>query len=347
MRKRRGSLILSLVFAAMAATLVFAAGAAAETKIGEGTSPEQPALPGEADLLKASAEYDLATGSATVAITTRQALESTPEEKRPFVQYIAAFVTVNFPCTKTAFEEESKKETEGEGAPFDFPLFEMLSFNRSVEAPPGVAEAPAYGLLVSSLKEEEKGPNPADFVPGTRMIDGTTATINVTTPKAANQSFNCVEVGAENFEGGEEPDFLVFGLTTKPEPPPEQPATPAQPAQNTPPPAKPAPAPGALSFGKAAKPLRLKVGAWKSVKVKVTNTGGSPVGQGALQVRAPKGVLVKPGRQKLPALQPGDSWTVTYRVKLTAKAKAKSKLSLTATSGALSTKGAQVLKRAG
>ena len=84
----------------MAATLLFAASAAAETRIGEGTSPEQAALPGEADLLKGSLEYDSATGTATVAVTTRQAQETTPLAERPEIQYIAAFLNVNFTCTR-------------------------------------------------------------------------------------------------------------------------------------------------------------------------------------------------------------------------------------------------------
>ncbi|HEY0278797.1 MAG TPA: hypothetical protein VGC32_11080 [Solirubrobacterales bacterium] len=48
---------------ALALTLAFAAPAAAEIKIGEATSAEEPAFPAEADLLKATAEYDVGRAS--------------------------------------------------------------------------------------------------------------------------------------------------------------------------------------------------------------------------------------------------------------------------------------------
>jgi adhesin HecA-like repeat protein len=101
-----------------------------------------------------------------------------------------------------------------------------------------------------------------------------------------------------------------------------------------------------LSLAKA-KPLKLAAGKWKTVKVTVTNTGGTVVPQGSLRLKAPKGVVVRPGRQKLPSLLPGDSWTVSARVKLTAKAKAKSTVRLAASSGGLTAGGALVLTRTG
>ncbi len=90
----------------------------------------------------------------------------------------------------------------------------------------------------------------------------------------------------------------------------------------------------ALSIAKAKKPLKLKVGKWATVKVKVTNTGGATTAPGSLQLKATKGVIVKPAAsQKLPVLLPGGSWTVSYRVKLTAKAKKSSTLSLVGAAG--------------
>jgi hypothetical protein len=81
--------------------------------------------------------------------------------------------------------------------------------------------------------------------------------------------------------------------------------------------------------------------------VKVTNTGGTATIPGSLRLRGPKGVIVKSGRQKLPVLLPGGSWTVSYKVELTETAKAKSTLSLTATGGGVTGKGSLVVKRDG
>lgn len=40
-------------------------------------------------------------------------------------------------------------------------------------------------------------------------------------------------------------------------------------------------------------------------------------GAGSLRLKAPRGVLVKPEKQKLPVLGAGESWTVTAKVQLT------------------------------
>ncbi len=339
MPRLRRSLIL---LAALAATLLFAATAAAEVKIGEGTSPEQAALPGEADLLKGSLEYDSATGRATLGVTTRQAQETTPLAERPEIQYIAALINVDFTCTREGFEAASKKaqEEKKELKP-TYPIYELYSANKPFsEPPPGQPQAQAYGAFIASEKEMESGPTPENFVAGTKVLSGTTATAAATFAKAANQPFNCAEVVAENFSGGGEPDVIFFPLTTKPEPPVQAPA-PAPPA----PPAPPVPAPGFFSFAKAKKPLKLEVGKWKTVKVKVTNTGATTTASGSLRLTARKGVLVKSGRQKLPVLPPGESWTVSFKVELTEKAKPKSTLSLIATAGAVTNNGSLVLKR--
>jgi hypothetical protein len=336
MPRLRYSLIL---IAALAATLLFAATAAAETKIGEGTSPEQAALPGEADLLKGSVEYDSATGRATVALTTRQAQETTPEAERPKIQYLAVLVSVNFTCTREGFEAAAKKAAEEKKElSLTYPVYELFSANYPfTEPPPGQPLAQAYGAIIASQKEMETGVAPENFVAGTKVVSGTTATVGATFSKAANQAFNCVEVVAQISKGGTEPDVLIFPLTTKPEPPVQAPNPPAPPA--------PAPAPGSFFFAKAKKPLKLEVDKWKTVKVKVTNTGATTTAAGSLQLKAPKGVLVKSGRQKLPVLPPGESWTVSYKVELTEKAKKKSTLSLIATAGAVTSKGSLVIKR--
>lgn len=336
---RRRLLPLTVFIAAAVALLAFAGAAAAETRIGEGTSPEQRTLPGEADLLKVSASFEVGTGAVAFQITTREAQESMPEAERPAVTYFGGLVTAHTACTREAIEAEGKKALEEEKAFSLFPIVEVLSDNKPIpheSLPPGTPVAQAYGAYVTSEEEAEL---PGFLIPGSKSLSGTTATVSATVPAATNGSFNCAEVAAE---GVGEPDVILFPLTTKPEPAPAQTVTP--PATQS----APAPAPaGVLSIAKAKKPLKLKVDKWATVKAKVTNTGGTATSPGSLQLKTTKGVVVKPARQKLPALLPGGSWTVSYKVKLTAKAKKSSTLSLVGTAGSLSAKSSLVLKLAG
>jgi hypothetical protein len=341
-RSRRRLLPLTVSIAIVAALLAFAGTAFAETKIGEGTSPEQPTVAGEADVLKAAASFDVDTGTATFEITTREAQESTPEEERPPVQYVGVLLTAQGACTLKGLEAEGKRAAEEGKEPSIFPVVEILSFNRQItakETPPGVALAQAYGTVATSI-ESAGAP---EFVPGTKSLSGTTATIGATLPAVAGHgSFNCAEVEAADYEEEGEAEPILFPLTTKVEPAPAQTVTPA------PAPAAPAaPAPAALSIAKAKKPLKLKVGKWAAVKVSVANTGGITTALGSLQLKATKGVIVKGGKQKLPVLLPGGTWTVSYKVKLTAKAKKTSTLSLVGTAGTVTSKGSLVVKRAG
>jgi hypothetical protein len=338
---RRRLLPLTVFITAAVALLAFAGTAAAETKIGEGTSPEQLGLRGEADLLKATASFEVGTGAVSFQITTREAQETTPEVERPAVTYLGGLVAAHTACTIKAIEAESEKAIEEGKESSLFPIVEVLSSNKPIPSgslPPGVPVAQAYGAYVTSGKEVGL---PGFFIPGSKSLSGTTATVGATVPPATNGSFNCAEVIAEGFG---EPDVIIFPLTTKPEPPPAQTVTPPA-TQSTPAPA-PAPA-GVLSIAKAKKPLKLKLGKWATVKVRVTNTGGTATGPGTLQLKTTKGVVVKPARQKLPALLPGGSWTVSYKVKLTAKAKKTSTLSLVGTAATLTAKSSLVLKLAG
>lgn len=334
---RRRLLPLTVFIAAAVALLALAGVAAAETKIGEGTSPEQPTLPGEADLLKATASYEVGTGTITFELTTREASESTPEAERPEVTYIGGLVTAPTVCDRATIEAEGMKEAEEGKESSLLPFPEVLSPNLLI-FPPEVPPARAYGGFVIN---GERGGLPESFIPGSKSLSGTTTTISATIPAAANGSFDCAEVGTEYTEGGAQPDVVVFPLTTKPEQPPvvTPPAPAAAPAAQAAP-----PAPGALSIAKAKKPLKLKVGKWATVQVKVTNTGGTETSPGSLQLKATKGVIVKAARQKLPVLLPGGSWTLTYRVKLTAKAKKSSTLSLVGAAGGLSAESSLVLK---
>jgi hypothetical protein len=346
--KRARLLVPSILLVALALALVFAGTALAEVKIGEGTSPEQPALPGEADLLKGTAEYDPATGTIAFGVTTRAALESTPEPERPSIQYYGALVTSTTPCSREAFEavekEANEKRERGEEAtpPSIFPATEILTFNRTLtEAPiPGMTLAQAYALYIGS--EKEIAPTPENLIPASKTVSGTTFNVAATVGRAVNGPFNCAEIAAQNPAAESQPDVIVFPLATKPEPPVQ--AAPAPPAHTAP--APPAPT-AALSIAKAKKPLKLKVGKWATVKVKVTNTGGAPSSPGSLRLKAAKGVVVKAGRQKVPALLPGGSWTVSFRLKLTAKAKKSSTLSLIGAAGSLAAKGSLVVKSLG
>src|SRR5262249_36922502 len=150
----------------------------------EGTSPENTAIAGEADLLKGTAEYDLATGKVTFGLTTRVAQESTPEEKRPLAQYTAALISPkNFSCSKEGVEEATKEAGEGSG-PSAFPVLEVLSANFPFPSPPpGQPLAGAYGRVFKTQEELEKS-NGEGFQAGSKTVDGTTATVSVTLPEA-------------------------------------------------------------------------------------------------------------------------------------------------------------------
>jgi hypothetical protein len=345
---RRRLFPLTIFLAAAVVFLAFAGTAAAETKIGEGTSPEEQALPGEVDLLKANVSYNSGTGGLVLSMTSRAASESMAAPGRPPVQYIGGVFNPSFPCSIGGFEAALKQaEAEGSTLAQPYPTYRVFAMNGPIsEIPPGLPVASAYSAF-------ETGPPvgfPDNIATASKEISGNTITITATSAVATNQPFNCAEVGTGSFAGESfASDLLFIPLTTKPEPPPVVAQTPAPPVAA--PIAQPAPAPAALSIAKAKKPLKLKVGKWTTVKVKLTNTGGSATASGSLRVKAPAGVLVKPERQKLPVLRAGESWTLSVRLQLTAKAKAKAKksstLSLAGAAGTVSAKSSLVLKLAG
>jgi len=167
---------------------------------------------------------------------------------------------------------------------------------------------------------------PPAVLPIQKAVSGTTTTFTTQTSALADQEFNCASVSAL---GPTQSDLTAMVFAMAPAPPP---------------PAPPAPAPASLSIARP-KPLKLRVGKWRTVKVKITNTSGTDAEQGALRIKAPKGVVVKPEKQKLPALAAGASWRLSVRVELTKKAKKKSTLSLTADAAGVIAKSALVLKR--
>lgn len=320
----------SILLLALAVALVFAATAAAETKVGEGTSPVNPSITnGEGDLLGATATYETTTGAATLTLTTREAPETQPLAERQSVEYIAELITANFTCSNAGYEAELKKE-EAAGD-MSSPVYPAFGFETANE--PASPEAPGQAEWFYSAHEETPGSGPEASGPASKSLTGTTLSMAAATAAAANGPFNCVAAGT--IGSSSEPDLIFFPLTAKPEPP----------AVVVP--AAPAPTP-AFSLTKI-KPLKAKEGKWTKVNVKVTNTGNAAAGPIAIKAKAPKGVVLQPasGSLKLPALLAGQSWTVTFKVKLTAKAKKSSTIKLTTSSGAISAAGSFSIKLLG
>ena len=319
--------LLSLTTLAVVALLAFASSAFAETKIGEYSAPLDPTIPAEASVLHASTEYEAATGALTFAVTTGAVPQPKIGGGENEIELFAILLTLP-ECSLAAFKSAEENNA-------GFPIYEIVSsYSESTLA------ASAFG---------ESGKEPPKFGFASKEVEGTKTTLKAQNSRAVNQPFTCGAVfllGVENETGEEVEEVAILPLTVKPEPPATTPtSTPAP--ETKPAPAPAAPAPAALSIAKAKKPLKLKVGKWATVKVKVTNTGGASTGPGALRVKAPAGVLVKPERQKVPILAPGGSWTISVRVQLTARAKARTTLALTGTAPGLSVKGSLVVKRAG
>jgi hypothetical protein len=307
----------ALVIAALAAFLVFSAGAAAETRTGETTTTVAAIPPGspEARIVKSSAAYESTGGSVSFNITTAAEPKVENKEGKLSETKVGALLFTTSECNFAAISS---------GA-FSPPLLLIESEYKEPTS--------ARAGLISSLSE----PPPSEFQPAAKTVSGTTTTLAFASGQLVDKGFNCA--AAEVIEGGGG-SLMVFPISVPPAPP----VLPAPPAP-APAPA-PAPGPPGLSIAKA-KPLKLKVGKSKTVKVKVTNTGATATAQGSLRMKPTKGVLVTPETQKLPALAPGASWTVSVRVQLTEKAKKKSTLSLTGTASGVSAKGSLVVKLKG
>lgn len=306
----------TLSLCALVLALVFAATAAAEVRTGEGSLPADESLPGEIDLVHASATYDSTTGAVTFTATTR----SEPGAGPGYLQAVL-FTPTGGEC--------ALPEPESEADPY--PAFLL-------ESEYGQQDAEWVNL------ESEGGPaGPEDLGPAAKSVEGSTTTLAAATSKAADRPYGCAVVGTSegSFEAEKE---IVFPIAAA-SPPPVVPTQPATTPQVTPAPTETKPAPGVLSLG-SLKPLKLKSGKWSKVKVQLVNTGGTAIGPIALKAKAPAGVMLKPKTLKLPALLPGQAWTVAFQAELTAKAKPKSTISLTSTSGALTAAGSVVLKLA-
>jgi hypothetical protein len=305
----------ALLVVALVAILACAAGAAAETRTGEGAQPlisEEP-RPQET-LVKAAASYDTTTGAVTFNLTMAGEPRSAPE-----ISYGAGLVVAPAGCNVLAFEEGFSGDL-------------LLQVSDEWEEP-----------ISASFGESGPGGSLEELGLAGKSVSGTTATYSFSSSKLANQGFNCAFAFAGDSGGN---SIMYFPIKTVASPPSSEPTSPVSPPDSGPPaptPAAPAPAPAALSIGRLS-PAQVQAGKSRSVTVKVTNTGGTATSPGTLRVTAPKGIEVKPERQRLPVLAPGGSCTVTIRVEPTKKAKKKSTVSLTAAAPGVTGTGSLVVK---
>lgn len=294
-----------LLIGALSALLLFSATAAAETRTGESASPTNSGPASELTLVKASASYETTGGSVRFDITTAE------PPTGPEGLMVGELVSLSGECSLVGYYSANFADK-----------LPAVKVGIEYEEPTS-----AKALVLSSPTEI---PPP---LPATKAVSGTTTTLSFTSSAIADKGYNCAVVMTTGpSEEGDAVSGLFFPISAPPPPPPPTPPTPA-PAPA--PPAAPAPAPAALSIGKL-KPLKLKAEKWKTIRVKVTNTGGTATAQGSLRVRAPAKVLVKPEKQRLPALAPGASWTVAVRVRLPATAAKKTALHLVGTASGVS-----------
>lgn len=311
MNRLRHLLFPSILTCVLMTALAFAATASAETTTGEATSTENLSIPGEADIIRASASYDSTAGTVTVTATTREEPGTNPE-----LTLLGGFTNVS----QCSFATRGS----GEGYP-----------QVSLYSPYSTEVGSAAGWTYFGSKEEIPGEESTGV--GEKSVNGKTTTLTATPKKAVDQPFNCVLVGV--VKGAEPIDYVFMPLVASSTLLPSN-TIPAETKPTTPPP------PGLLSFA-TSKPVKAKAGNWTKVKVKVANAGGTAIGPIAFKAKSPDGVIVKPRSPKLPALLPGQTWTVNLQVKLTEKAKPKSTIRLTGTSGALTATCSVVVKAAG
>ena len=320
MNPARRLLVPTTLICALLAALALAATASAEIRVGEKTAAPDPSIAPEADVIAAHAEYDSVTGAVVFQITTAEAPRPLNAKGEANESQMLAGLFNPRNCIATVI---------GSAA---YPLLALRT-----EYAEG---ARTFWELSETPESTPKAPDTEG--PATKVSAGVTTTLSMAAPKAANQGFSCALVGVYDPSEPAEAKLLAFPIAVPPPPAPpaETPKT-SPPAQSV---APAAPAPAALSIARS-KPLKLKEGKWKTVKVKVTNTGGSASAPGTLRLKAPKGVTVKPEAPRLPALPVGGSWTVSTQVRLTAKAKMKSTIALTAAGGGITARGSLVLKR--
>jgi hypothetical protein len=300
----------ALLIVALAALLVFAAtaSAAAETRTGESTTASAVGAPsGEALLVNATASFETATGHAVISFTTA----APPNPANP-TEMIGGFSTTE--CSSTP----------------------PSSFNQQSVTVPLIASSPILAIFTGSSEPLAAGFTGSFSAPETllvaKSVSGATTTLSVASSSFIEAGFKCALVIVEGETGA---SLMTVPIKGPPPPPPPAPVVAPAPA--------PLPAPAVLSVVKS-KPLKVKAKTWKTVHVRVSNTGATATTQGSLRVKAAKGVMVKPQVQKLPVLTPGATFTLSVRVQLTETAKPTSKLPVTVTAPGVSGTGSIVLK---
>jgi hypothetical protein len=274
----------------------------------------------EATILKGTASYDTTGGSAVFNITTAAEPQEESEGVPSEIEMISILFTTGGECSSSIGTVESLAYS-GSSA--------LLIENSYAE--------PIPEAILGSFSTIEGGGGEGAVIPATKSVVGTTTTLSTSSGSLAEKTFNCALFLMEEGAGAA---LMAFPIKAPPPlPPPPTPPTPPAP----PTPAAPTPAPPALSIAKS-KPLKLKVDKWKTVQLKVTNTGATATTQGSIRVKPVKGVLVKPEVQKLPILVPGATWTVPVQVELTQKAKPKSTLALTGVASGVSATSSLVVK---
>ncbi len=276
----------------------------------------------------ASAAAETRTGESTTVVT-----EGSPTAETLLTKATASFetatghavlaVTTAAPPSPAANAEmlagfsTAECSTPIPGAGLESALFPLIS-----SYPLLVLETAYSSPAAVALTGSISAPMP---LPAEKTVSGATTTLSTTSGTFVEAGFKCAIVLTAGESGG---SVMSFPIKAPPPPPPAP----------TPPPAPPV-----LSIVKP-QTQKLKVSKWKTVHVKVTNTGPTASVQGSLRVKPTKGVLVKPEVQKLPVLAPGASWSISVQVQLTKKAKKSSKLPVTATASGVTATSSLVVK---
>jgi hypothetical protein len=314
------------VLCALVLALACAAGASAQVLKGEVVLPENPGNEGEEDQLAASATFDSTTGTLTITSTTR-----TAPTANEHLSLIGGVLDINAPCTVQGLGEAAAKDPNS-----GYPAFKMQSAFTAEKLPPGFPQT--AWVYATSKKNEEEETEAKHFGTGTRTVEGMKTTIAATAPRSVGGTFTCALVTVSNSLGSPEADFAVFPLVAQPEPPAPVVVPPAVVAPILPKPA--------LALLKS-NPLKLKTEKWTTVKFKVSNPGTAAVGPITVKATAPKGVTVQTKSVRLPALLPGQTWPVSFRIKAGDAAKARSQLKLTATAAGLKANASVPIKPTG
>jgi hypothetical protein len=287
---------------AVLALLVFAAPAAAETRTGEGTSPVDESIPGEADILGATASYNADAG--TIIFTLRSREEPQPSSE---------FVTV---AALGRPKEGACSYTTGQ---ITYPVSYIFAARR----PSSEFGVSAFWKTIDEFSEEPV----TEAEPASNVLGGTTSTLVAASSELTGLPYTCAVIAIAHYEP-ENPkpvavDEISFPISGSPAPPDTKTQTTSKASS------------GALSVPQH-QTVKLKREKWTKVQLKISNSGSGPIGPIALKSQAPRGVVLRFGTGKLvvPALGAGETWTVSYWVRATEKAKPMSTVSLTATTEA-------------